>query len=108
MTFRPGRWHDDPACHGCGAPRPADAWAKGWRGPYCNPCDHRWLYHGRPEGGPPPPRHASPGSRAGRLEDYAELRAQGKTLLEAAKRVGVSKRTAEKYQAALRRTGRQA
>ena len=89
MRGRVSKWHDDPACHGCGAPRPADAWAKGWRGPYCNACDHRWLYHGRPEGGPPPARHVAPGTREDRLEDYAELRARGVPLREAAKRIGV-------------------
>lgn len=38
----------------------------------------------------------------GRLEDYAELRIWGLSRRQAAERMGVSLRTAERYEAALR------
>lgn len=44
--------------------------------------------------------HAA-GPRAGRLEDYAELRSMDHSIAEAALRLGVTKRTAERYEAAL-------
>jgi hypothetical protein len=103
---RPSLWRNEPTCLACPAERPADAWARGWRGPYCRACSERWTYHGRPDGGPPRACHAAPGSRAGRLEDYAELRSWGLPLEDAAERVGVRRGTAERYDADLRRTGR--
>jgi hypothetical protein len=39
----------------------------------------------------------------GRLEDYAELRSCGLTRRQAAERMGVTLRTADRYEAALRR-----
>lgn len=41
-------------------------------------------------------------SLAGRLEDYAEIRARHYTIGQAAKRLGVSVRTADRYEARLR------
>lgn len=38
----------------------------------------------------------------GRLEDYAELRSWGLTRRQAAERMGVTLRTAERYEATLR------
>lgn len=102
MAGKPSQWASEPTCHGCPAERPVDATRCGWRGPYCRNCYHRWLYHGRPGDGPtPPPAHAT-GPRDGRLEDYAELRSMDHSIAEAALRLGVTKRTAERYEAALR------
>lgn len=39
---------------------------------------------------------------AGRLEDYRELRSQGMSVVDAAERVGVTNRTAERYEQRLR------
>lgn len=43
--------------------------------------------------------------RLNRLEDYAELRDMGVSRAEAATRLGVSLRTAERYEADLRNAG---
>jgi hypothetical protein len=74
-------------------------WAHGW----VTACYDRWLRAGKPEGGPPPPW-----SRPyGRREDYAELtREQGFTLYQAAERLGVSSRTAWRYERLLRESAR--
>ena len=96
-------WAAEPTCLACPAERPSSAWRRGWRGPYCGPCAHRWDYHGRPAGGPPPAPSWPTGPRAGRVEDYGELRAMGVSREEAAARVGgVCSRTVERYEAALR------
>ena len=92
-------------CATCPARRPAQAWRHGWRGPWCHNCSERWRYHGRPASGPPPSRQQVGGPRYGRIEDYAELRAWGETLEHAAERLGVTARTAQRYEAALRDIG---
>lgn len=69
-------------------------------------CYCRWLRLGRPAVLPPArhSREGSPGrSRLARIEDYAELRSWGETPDMAAVRLGVSKRTIERYEADLRR-----
>lgn len=74
----------------------------GFRG-YCPRCYCRWRDHGYPESGPPAERVQVVGrSAAGRLEDYAELRSWGLTLAEAATRMQVTRRTVQRYEAALR------
>jgi hypothetical protein len=66
---------------------------------WCPTCRNRWDRAGRPAGGPPP-------RRTGRWEEYAELtREQGYTLTNAAARMGVSHRTAQRYEAWLRDAG---
>ena len=47
-------------------------------------------------------RTRSSAPRAARLEDYAELRSWGEPMENAAERLGVSFRTAQRYEAALR------
>ena len=89
------------AC-GCGHPAP--------RGRFAGGCYKRWVKAGRPASGPPPPktpeqRRPPPRSaeRAGRIEDYAELRSWGLSLQDAAARMGLTTRTVERYEAELKR-----
>lgn len=84
-----------PGCRSCGASRPENAWHKGWRGPHCNCCRRRG-------GAPPVPRPRFTGPRLARLEDYAELRSWGEPMRAAAGRLGVSFRTVQRYEAALK------
>lgn len=80
-------------CDSCGntAPRGGFDW--------CIPCYNRWARAGRPDTGPPPRRN-------GRYEEYAELtREQHYTLRNAAARMGISERTAWRYEARLRAAG---
>lgn len=102
MSGRPSEWADEPTCTTCPAPRPPQAWRHGWRGPWCHRCSERWRYAGRPESGPPPSRQQVGGPRYGRVEDYAELRSWGLSLEQAAARLGVTYRSALRYQAVLR------
>ena len=62
-------------------------------------CYHRWANAGRPEDFFVPGLGAA---RLGRIEDYLELRERGLTRTEAARRVGVTKRTVQRYEAGLR------
>lgn len=82
-----------PPCASCGAtagPKRVNGW--------CNACYGRWLRAGRPEEGPPPPRtRGHDADAAGRREDYAWLRGAGLTREEAADRVGVHRRTADRW-----------
>jgi hypothetical protein len=50
--------------------------------------------------------HRTPGQKAARVADYAELRAGGTTIDESADRIGVSRRTADRYEARLLAEGR--
>ena len=95
------------SCRCCGAgysyqrKRPWGTNYNGWRG-WCPPCYRRWCDHGKPASGPPTPRQgAGGGPHPGRIEDYADLRSWGLTLAEAALRLGVTKRTAQRYEARL-------
>jgi len=81
-----------PECR-CGCGRPA-AYP---RLRLAESCYRRWRYHGCPAEIPP-----SRASAAGRVEDYAELRAAGFTQEQAAWRLGVSRRTADRYARRLR------
>jgi hypothetical protein len=105
MDGRLSQWANEPTCLACPAERPAGAHAQGWRGPWCKNCRSRWVYHGRPSGGPPPARPYPAGPVAGRLEDYAELRAQGLSRAAAALRLGVTIRSAIRYESRLRSEG---
>lgn len=70
-------------------------------------CYERWREAGKPDVPPPPPDRRSgwlSRARAGRLEDYAELRSWGESIAAAAARVGISAKTAERwYEPELRR-----
>lgn len=80
-------------CDSCGEEK--EHHARGW----CASCWKRWDYSGRPESGPPPRKN-------GRWEEYAELtREQHYTLREAAIRMGISHRTAQRYEAWLLEAG---
>ena len=82
-------------CASCGKPRPEHAWLQGWACSYCGTCHRRWRRHGSPPGGPPPPR--SRATRPAWLEDYGYLRSWGVGDEEAARRLGVSVGTIERY-----------
>ncbi len=79
-----------PQCR-CGCGRPV-----AYRG-LAEACYARWRYHGCPDEIPAPWA-----ARAARAEDYAELRGQGLTEAQAARRLGVSTRTAARYAQRLR------
>lgn len=75
-----------PCC--CCGERPR-RYSNGW----CKPCWNRWDYAGRLGPGPPP-------RRCGRWDEYAELtREMGHSLRQAAERMGISVRTAWRYEA---------
>lgn len=79
-------------CGCCG--EPGRYYVNGWR----QACGRRWVRAGRPAAGPPPPRWR-------RWDEYAELtREMGHTLYQAADRMGISSRTAWRYEARLRAT----
>jgi hypothetical protein len=103
-------------CRSCGKHRKkrADGGWHGGRG-LCTACYHRSRRAGFPAA-VPPRRHAPfsaafvaaavalaadrRSGRAGRLEDYADLRSWGATPERAAERVGITLRTAERYESA--------
>ena len=63
---------------------------------WCKACWKRWDAAGRPKAGPPPSPYR-------RWDEYAELtREMGHTLRQAAGRMGVSVRTAQRYEARLK------
>jgi hypothetical protein len=67
--------------------------------PWDRACWNRWDRAGRPDTGPPP-------RRTGRYGEYFELtREQGYTLENAAARMEISIRTAQRHEARLRREG---
>ena len=84
----PPREAAPPECR-CGCGRPAAC----RRCKLTRACYQRWRRHGWPDD-VPPPRAA----RAGRIEDYLELRSQGLTRTQAAERLGVTRRTIERYE----------
>jgi hypothetical protein len=67
-----------------------------------NACYERWRYRGFPQDIPRAQGAGNDGRRPGRLEDFRELRQLGETREMAATRLGVSVRTIERYEAALR------
>lgn len=93
-------------CKHCGDTKRHGAY--GW----CHACYTRWDRAGRPEDGPPQKTsplavlelawQAHSERRKGRLEDYQDLRSWGLTVERAARRLGLSERTAWRYEAALR------
>ena len=68
----------------------------------CGTCYKRWDRWGRPAEVPPPHTRGPGRSRADRREDYAELLSWGETRQQAARRLGISERTAWRYEAELR------
>jgi ribosomal protein L37AE/L43A len=86
------RQTDAPPCTSCGKPRKAHQGARGW----CQACYCRWAKAGRPTDGPPPVRARN----AGRREDYRWLRDIGEPIATAAQRVGITRETAQKWEAA--------
>ena len=91
-------------CGNCDKPRPDRAWKLGWAKGYCSTCYQRWMRHGFPDTGPPPPARPWAFTRAGRLEDYAELRSLRETKEQAAKRIGISNGSIWRYERDLRVT----
>lgn len=100
-----------PVCRNalCARPEPANPFRDGWRRGYCQRCYRRyrrcwrrWRDAGFPESGLPQPGRPWQFAAAGRHEDYAELRSWGLSLAEAADRMQVTRRTAQRYEAALR------
>ena len=85
-------------CGNCGKPRPDRAWKLGWAKGYCSTCYQRWMRHGFPDTGPPPPARPWAFVHAARLEDYAELRAWRETPEQAAKRAGISAGSIWRYE----------
>jgi hypothetical protein len=81
----------------CGCRRPA-----GRRQELADSCYQRWLYQGRPEVLSPPRWTRGHGDREARIEDYAELLSMGESPDMAARRVGVTSRTRQRYEAELR------
>src|SRR4051794_5745345 len=110
MRVRRGQLIDCAACR-----RRRPHFGRRW----CSSCYQRWWRAGKPDGGPPPMRASSAkqiaaahaaaalaraayaARRAGRIEDYTWLRGQGASRTEAARRVGVTIRTAQRYDAHL-------
>jgi hypothetical protein len=67
-----------------------------------NACYERWRRAGFPQDIPRPEHAGNDRCRPDRLEDFRELRQLGETREMAATRLGVSVRTVERYEAALR------
>ena len=102
---------DITSCRCCGKPRTRRP-AGGWRGAHgwCHTCTERWRLAGKPATGVPArtgqaerirrslaARHAA---REARIEDYTWLRRTGAPVEAAARRVGVTARTARGYERA--------
>lgn len=85
-------------CTSCGR-RPQRA--RGW----CNTCYMRWDRAGRPNSGPPAPKHINPNIEeyVYRIGEYAHLLACGESRERAAERLGVTIITARKYDQALQK-----
>jgi hypothetical protein len=80
-------------CDRCGYNKPHHA--RGW----CHACWDRWDRAGQPPEGPPP-------RRTGRYGEYFELtREHHYSLKNAAARMGVSERTAQRYETRLKQEG---
>lgn len=80
-------------CDSCGERKHHHGY--GW----CGACWKLWDRAGRPAAGPPP-------RRTGRVGEYLELtREQGYTLADAAARMNISHRTAQRHEARLRKEG---
>jgi hypothetical protein len=92
-------------CDSCGDRYENPARPGGWRGcrGFCPRCYSRWREHGFPLSGPPAPRKAGrPRGAGGRAEDYADLRSWGLSPAEVALRLGVTRRTVQRWDAAAR------
>jgi hypothetical protein len=71
-------------------------------------CRQRWYQAGRPDDFPPPRwtwtgTWAGRGTREDRIDEYAELRSWGLSRAEAAVRLGLCRRTIERYESHLRK-----
>lgn len=73
----------------------------------CRNCWVRWRAAGFPEDGPSAPVRPWERVYAARFEDYQELRSWDVSVADAAVRVGVSVRTAERYETRLRQGARE-
>ena len=93
-------------CESCGAAYQVASWHKSYRGTreYCARCYQRWADHGYPASGPPPLAQGCGGGpgAAARIEDYVFLRGRGLSRAAAALRLGITRRTIRRYDAALR------
>ena len=83
----------------CGCGRPVTRYR---RLRLANACYERWRCRGFPQDIPPAGHGGNDRRRAERIEDYRELRKWRETPEAAAARLGVSVRTVERYEAALR------
>lgn len=71
-------------------------WRRHYARRWCRPCWLRWEQAGRPESGPPPSPYR-------RWDEYYELTQEmGHTRRQAVERMGISLRTALRYEARLR------
>jgi hypothetical protein len=96
-----------PLCACCGKPRTRRK-GGGWKGAHgmCQTCANLWYEQGCPEGGPQRAgaerirrlRETCQRQRTERVRDYAWLVSFGETREQAARRVGVSLRTARAYE----------
>ena len=91
----------NPKCRAVRQPRRHTGGYDGAAG-YCRPCWDRWYRAGKPGSGPPDPRPCGDRAAAANAKRLAELRSWGKSIAEAAERVGVSLVTAGKYETELR------
>jgi hypothetical protein len=93
-------------CRCCG--KPGEHYGQGYR----RACHTRWMAAGRPDAGPPPPRTSKEIGKLGgqgyaekeiRLDTFRILRRfRGMAISEAAAELGVSVRTAQRYEAELK------
>lgn len=87
---------DRPPCTGCGGSRKKRQGARGW----CQACYCRWIKAGRPAGGPPPREKRRRSVWTERRADYRWLRDGGEPIDAAAKRVGITEKTARRWETA--------
>lgn len=89
------RFCKNPAC-GVRITRKPDGRLRGACG-WCNACYLRWYHAGRPDTGPPAP-HDPARRKNTRREDYFWLVDQGESREGACRRVGVTERTAARWE----------
>lgn len=87
---------DLPPCTQCGGARKPRQAAHGW----CQACYCRWLKAGRPDDGPPLRTAKRRSPWVGRREDYRWLRSNGEPVGTAAQRIGITEKTARRWEVA--------